>query len=205
MKQIIEFQSRLLIGTIVMWVVASLIFGANLTTFGVTSVIRWATYIQGALLVTTMVGWPKSTYTMLYDFFLWAIKFNNEHGIFTSVRKKEESYIQSDVHVGSKVDSDEAVALLEGFEMELAKDMIQSDGTIDNKPEAVYAEDFLSAVEEGLRKQLPPGVGDSSHRNELRKSMSDNEKVRFDALWMALDNIETARMILQTKVPKSVV
>jgi hypothetical protein len=51
-----------------MWVVASLLFGANLAIYGVTEVIRIATYIQGALLVITGVGWPVQTIENLVEY-----------------------------------------------------------------------------------------------------------------------------------------
>ena len=61
MKRIIETQIRLLVGTLIMWVIASLLFGNALITYGVTHVIRMVFYVEGAFLIITGVGWPGQT------------------------------------------------------------------------------------------------------------------------------------------------
>jgi hypothetical protein len=61
MKRIIEAQIRLIIGTLVMWFIGMLIFGANLEIYGIAFVIRMTFYVEGAFLIITGVGWPGQT------------------------------------------------------------------------------------------------------------------------------------------------
>jgi len=94
MKRIIEIQIRLIIGTVAMWFAGSLIFGANLTSYGVTHVIRMGFYIEGALLVITLVGWPLVGIELMKNFVNWLVTINGQYNPITRKKKEAEDFVQ---------------------------------------------------------------------------------------------------------------
>lgn len=166
MDRIIEIQIRLLIGTAIMFLVGSLIFGVNFISYGVANVVRWAIYIQGALLVIIGIGWPHEAYNIVLDGLYWLIEVNNKYHIIT--RNVEE------------------VTSLEDGSLDIEKAFGKKEGT--NK--------FLTVIEKTIRALLPAGIDDEEIRTAERGLLNADEKLRFDSLWLTLDSVETARMIL---------
>ena len=184
MDRIIEIQIRLIIGTVVMWVVGLLIFGTNLTVYGVTNVIRWATYIQGALLIVTVVGWPYEVYNIIIDGLYWLLEINDKYRIFTTQDADEE-----EIASAPRIDNIEAEQALLDAEKESEKPTSKMGKTAA----------FLLTVEKSIRDRLPDGIDVDENRIKERKKLSKDGKLRLDALWVALDSVETARMILSGK------
>jgi hypothetical protein len=113
MKRIINYQIRFLVGTIAMWLVGSIIFGANLTIYGVTHIIRMATYIQGAFLIITGVGFPVETLGLVRDYIEVAIGYGKEYKVLvltspkitmTEALQRAHKLFTEDVIVGSDKD-----------------------------------------------------------------------------------------------------
>lgn len=113
MKTIISTQIRFLVGTIVMWAIATIIFQSNLVVYGVTSVIRMATYLQGALLLITGVAYPVEMYRLLLDLKTFIVV----HKVFkfsppklsitiTETLKRVEELLERTIPNGGKTDKD---------------------------------------------------------------------------------------------------
>lgn len=80
-QDIMKTQVRLLVGTVALMLAGALFFGVNLTIYGIASIIRWGIYIQGALLIITIVGWPLTAYDIVCEFFEWYLKFYPKNNI----------------------------------------------------------------------------------------------------------------------------
>jgi hypothetical protein len=183
-----------------MWVIAGLLFGVNLTIYGVASVIRWATYIQGALLVITSVAFMDKLPGMLWSFVDWCHGVNDKYKIITAyheVNDFNQVFPEGDDIFDYEMSEMSDAKKAEEFVLAIERELTQK------KPDDTSPEKYLLSVEQTLREKLPPGISESEHREAIRASMSDDEKVRFDALYMALDYVETARIILERKVPKT--
>jgi hypothetical protein len=197
MKRLINIQIRFFIGTVIMWFIGTVIFGVNLTVYGVTEVIRWATYIQGAFLLITSIGWPQVVVGLLRELIGLLYKSNENYGLTKTLKKTTTSFVEENVIV-----FDEEVPSVEIIEMEQFVLDIEKEFCKEKVDKTDETKKFLLEVENSIRVQLPLGVEREETRIAIRKSMSDDEKIQFDALWMALDNVETSRMILESKFPK---
>jgi hypothetical protein len=167
MIEIVEVQIRLIIGTVAMFVAGSLIFGVNFVNYGIADVIRMAFYIQGALLVITSFGWMHILPDVIWNLIDWVQEVNEKYHIFT------------------------VTSIVEEFEEEVED--VNEVASTDERD----AENLLLDVETKLRKELGIDIEDKKLVSETRSNLTDDEKLRFDALLLVLDNTETARMILK--------
>lgn len=116
-----EIQIRFLIGTLVLWAIATLIFGVNLTVYGVTNALRWATYIEGAALILTGVVYPVEIIRLIRDRMLevknWAItnhviEFKPRKITITETLRRFQALLKMTIPNGGKTDKD-VIAYLE--------------------------------------------------------------------------------------------